>query len=148
MNSSGPYHHTPVVVKMSTPRRHSPIERQCELVFDLEARGRPCRSSTEARHRISAAAGRVTRVAALARFFEGRPNVWIDGRELALVAGAYAWRTRLSDLRRPPFRWTIENRQRRLTAAGGRCSVVSEYRWVCAAGHLDRRTVEAMGCAS
>ena len=47
----------------------------------------------------------------LAEFFKQRPGVWIDGRELAKVAGAYAWRSRVSDCRRK-LSMTIENRER------------------------------------
>jgi hypothetical protein len=70
-----------------------------------------------------------SRVALLAQFFRAHPNTWIDGRELALVAGAYAWRSRVSDLRKPPFNLLIENRQRKLTAKAGAPFTVSEYRW-------------------
>lgn len=66
----------------------------------------------------------------LAAFFALRPNVWIDGRELATIAGSYAWRTRVSDLRRPPFNLQIENRQRRIHRPDGRPFTVSEYRLV------------------
>lgn len=69
----------------------------------------------------------------LAAFLKARRGQWIDGRELALVAGAYVWRTRISDLRRPPYNLDIENRQRR----EGRC-VISEYR-LAAADSDDRR---------
>ena len=58
----------------------------------------------------------------LASFFREHPNCWIDGREIALIAGAYGWRSRVSDLRRAPFWLQIENRQRR-----ERGFVVSEY---------------------
>lgn len=61
----------------------------------------------------------------LAVFLRARPNQWIDGRELATIAGAYGWRTRVSDLRRPPYSLTIENRQRR-----HKRHVISEYRFV------------------
>lgn len=76
-----------------------------------------------------------TLAAALAAYLRARPGRWIDGRELAKVAGAYAWRTRLSETRRPPYNLEIENRQRRVrmqTAAGGhvRMFVLSEYRLI------------------
>ena len=61
----------------------------------------------------------------LAAYLKARAWQWIDGRELALVAGAYGWRTRVSDLRRPPYNLTIENRLRR----EGRYTI-SEYRLV------------------
>jgi hypothetical protein len=66
-----------------------------------------------------------TRCARLAAFLRSRPGVWLDGRELATVGGAYGWRTRISDLRRPPYNMNIENRLRR-----ERGFVVSEYRLV------------------
>jgi hypothetical protein len=31
--------------------------------------------------------------------FKARPYEWIDGKELAEIAGGYAWRTRVSNLR-------------------------------------------------
>lgn len=48
----------------------------------------------------------------LAAFFKRRPLEWIDGKRLARIAGQYAWRSRVSDLRRAPYSMTIENRQR------------------------------------
>lgn len=65
--------------------------------------------------------------ARLDAFFRARPGDWIDGRELAMVAGAYAWRSRVSELRRPPYNRTIQNRQRRYEHV-----TVSEYRLVTA----------------
>lgn len=65
----------------------------------------------------------------LAQFFRARPLVWIDGRELE-IAGRYAWRTRISDLRRVPYCMNIENRQRRIERPDGTTHVVSEYRFV------------------
>jgi hypothetical protein len=59
----------------------------------------------------------------LAAHLKARVGQWIDGRELATVAGAYGWRTRVSELRRAPYNLTIENRQRR----EGRYTI-SEYR--------------------
>jgi hypothetical protein len=35
----------------------------------------------------------------LEAFFKDRPNVSVDGKRLAEIAGGYAWRTRVSDLR-------------------------------------------------
>jgi hypothetical protein len=67
--------------------------------------------------------------AKLAQFFHARPNTWIDGKVLALVGGGYAWRTRISDLRRAPFHLVIENRQRRIEAHGHPI-IISEYRFV------------------
>jgi hypothetical protein len=66
----------------------------------------------------------------LAAFFLSRPNQWVDCRQVAAVAGAYAWRTRISDLRRAPFNMTIENRQRPCAADDGTSFVISEYRFI------------------
>jgi hypothetical protein len=73
----------------------------------------------------------------LAIYFKARPLQWIDGKMLALVAGGYAWRSRVSDIRRAPFGMKIENRQRhveRLAVGdllGPHAKVaVSEYRYV------------------
>ena len=60
----------------------------------------------------------------LAAFLLARPGQWVDGLQLAQMAGAYAWRTRLSELR-TQLGLTVENRQRRV---GKR--VISEYRLV------------------
>lgn len=62
----------------------------------------------------------------LAEFFRSRPGQWIDGRQLAHVAGSYAWRTRVSDLRRAPYFMTITNRQRRVRV-GDKTFIISEY---------------------
>lgn len=58
----------------------------------------------------------------VAQLLLSRPGEWIDGLEIAKCGGAYAWRSRLSDVRRK-FGLTIENQQRRV----GR-KVISEYR--------------------
>ena len=65
----------------------------------------------------------MSRLDVLEAFFKAWPGLWIDGMEIARLAGAYAWRTRVSELRTQRG-MTIENRQRRI---GKRC--VSEYRW-------------------
>lgn len=65
----------------------------------------------------------------LAAYFRRHPSKWIDGRQLSSVAGGYAWRSRVSDLRL--FHgMTIENRQRRMTNGLGSKFTVSEYRYV------------------
>ncbi len=67
----------------------------------------------------------------LAAYMRARAGQWLDGRELAKVGGAYAYRTRLSNLRKQPFNLVIENRQRRVEAEGGWGKfVISEYRLV------------------
>ena len=63
-------------------------------------------------------------VARLAEYLTERPNQWIDGRELAQIAGAYAWRSRVSDARRK-FAMVIENRERKVNGY-----TVSEYRYL------------------
>lgn len=47
----------------------------------------------------------------LARHFKAHPLQWIDGRDLGNIAGTYAWRTRLSELRTKRG-MDIQNRQR------------------------------------
>jgi len=64
---------------------------------------------------------------ALAAMFQRRPNEWINGLELARVGGAYAWRTRVSDLRRPPYSMRIDNRVRVVRQEDGSPMKVSEY---------------------
>jgi len=68
-------------------------------------------------------------VAQLAAFFRAHPFEFIDGRVLASIAGFYAFRTRCSDLRRPPFNMRIVNRQRRVTITSDTMTTftVSEY---------------------
>jgi len=53
----------------------------------------------------------------------------VDGRTLGPIAGSYAWRTRISDLRRRPFYMVIENRLRAVPTDDGPITV-SEYRFV------------------
>jgi hypothetical protein len=72
----------------------------------------------------------MTLCARLAAYFRDHAGRWIDGKVLAELAGGYAWRTRCSDLRKPPFGMTIENRQRQLVSSTGRTFKVSEYRYV------------------
>lgn len=73
-------------------------------------------------------AQRPSLAARLAAFFTTQPNTWIDGRRLAAIAGAYAWRTRVSDLRRPPFSMVIENRQKHVKTNTG-MATISQYRF-------------------
>jgi hypothetical protein len=70
----------------------------------------------------------------LAGFFAKREGQWIDGRELATVAGAYGWRSRCSDLRQRGLQ--IDNRQRRVRTANGTV-VISEYRFVALKGQME-----------
>ena len=57
----------------------------------------------------------------LAAYLLQRPGIYIDGLELANVGGAYAFRTRISELR-TQLGLDVRNRQRRV---GKR--VISEY---------------------
>ena len=61
----------------------------------------------------------------VATLFRAYPGEWLDGRELAKVGGYAGWRTRVSDLRKPPYGMTIENRTRRSNGF-----TVSEYRFL------------------
>lgn len=70
-----------------------------------------------------------SRCARLAKLFMDRRGQWIDGRDIATVAGAYAWRTRISDLRHHPWLLSIENRIRTVEV-DGETFKVSEYRLV------------------
>lgn len=77
----------------------------------------------------------------LAAHFSAHEGQWIDGRHLAEIAGSYAWRTRVSDLRRAPYLMRIENRQRRVARDDGEHYTVSEYRYVQSrTGHVRRTT--------
>lgn len=66
----------------------------------------------------------------LAARFRAQPSKWIDGRGLAQIAGAYAWRSRVSDLRRAPYAMRIENRWETVTEPSGQRYRVSWYRYV------------------
>lgn len=66
----------------------------------------------------------------VAQAFQNRPNQWIDGRELAQIGGAYAWRSRVSDCRKPPFNLRIDNRVRAMQDEDGRRWTRSEYCYV------------------
>ena len=61
----------------------------------------------------------MSRATRLSDLFRRSPGEWFDGRELAEVGGVYAWRTRVSELRRSPFFMNIENRQRDVREADG-----------------------------
>lgn len=68
------------------------------------------------------------KTAALKAFLLDRKNEWIDGRHLAVVGGAYGWRTRVSNLRKAPHHLRITNRQQRFRAQDGQVYTLSEYR--------------------
>lgn len=79
----------------------------------------------------------------LAAFFLARPNRWIDGRTLADVAGQYAWRTRVADVRKPPYELTIANRQRRVKTERGGTFTVSEYMCVVEEVRVEKKKADA-----
>jgi hypothetical protein len=63
-------------------------------------------------------------------FFRARIGQWVDGMSISRVAGMYAWRTRVSDVR---LRFKAEggdivNRLRRVETEDGQTVIVSEYR--------------------
>ena len=58
--------------------------------------------------------------------FQANENVWVNADLLASCGGRYAWRTRISDLRKPPYNLSIENRQRKAREG----YTISEYRYV------------------
>jgi hypothetical protein len=63
----------------------------------------------------------------LAEYFAAHPDVWVDGRQLSKVAGFYAYRTRISEIRRRGM--DIENRVRTVTTASGSKFRISEYKY-------------------
>jgi hypothetical protein len=74
----------------------------------------------------------VTLTDKLERFFLEHPNTWIDGKDLAGTAGTYAWRSRVSDVRKR-FKergWEIENRQIRIWVDEDKVYTRSDYRAV------------------
>lgn len=85
----------------------------------------------------------------LEEFFRRHPGQWVDGKRLETIAGGYAWRTRVSDLRLMRG-MTVENRVRRITRLTTSADVaphcvpgeqvtfvVSEYRYAPAATMTD-----------
>ena len=91
-------------VSSPSSRRHGP--------FDADAFGA----------RPRAAMSRDSFNGKVAKLFKSRSGEWIDGREIAEIAGIYGWRTRVSEVRRH-YGLNIENRQYKR----GRYTV-SEYR--------------------
>lgn len=65
----------------------------------------------------------------LREFLIAHPGVWFDGRELAKHAGFYAWRTRVSNLRKRPYYMTIERRGS-VIYEDGRTFKISEYCYI------------------
>jgi hypothetical protein len=71
--------------------------------------------------------------ARLARLLLARRGEWIDGKVIATVAGGYAWRTRISNLRKEPWFLDVKNRYRHVNE-DGRKFVISEYMLSAEAG--------------
>lgn len=69
-------------------------------------------------------------VARLVAHFVAHPNIWVDWRTCASIAGGAAWRTRISDARRAPWNLRIENVQWRVENADGTTYTESRYRYV------------------
>ena len=67
--------------------------------------------------------------AILAEYLKARVGQWIDGKELATVAGGYAWRSRVSECRRL-YGLQIDNRQERVKLPNGQRFTRSLYRLV------------------
>lgn len=69
----------------------------------------------------------------LEAYFRARPNRWIDGRELSAEGSFYAWRTRLSDIRRKRG-MTIQNKLTWHRDAHGKPFTRSLYRFLDGSG--------------
>jgi hypothetical protein len=65
----------------------------------------------------------------LEAFFKDRPNVSVDGKRLAEIAGCYGWRTRVSDLRTKRG-MTIVNDVLTLKDGSGKPYKISHYTYV------------------
>jgi hypothetical protein len=80
-------------------------------------------------------------------FFRERAGQWVDGMSISRVAGTYAWRTRVSDVR---HRFKAEggdivNRLRRVETEDGQTVIVSEYRAELAAPSIPDSLPAATG---
>ena len=67
----------------------------------------------------------MSKTEAVAQVFRARPGEWISAIDLTKAGGLLSWRTRISDLRKPPYSMQIENRTERHPAYG----TVSFYRF-------------------
>ena len=66
----------------------------------------------------------------LARLFRARPCERINGLDLASIGGAYAWRSRVAELRKPPYAMDIRNFQTRVRRADGTSFILSSYAYL------------------
>ncbi len=65
----------------------------------------------------------------LAAYFTARPWEWIDAHVLLAIGGTFAFRTRISELRRAPYYMTIENHTERLKDTHGQWYTRTRYRF-------------------
>lgn len=79
---------------------------------------------------LSAPASKVTLCDRLAKRFRACPNIWLDARGLLEIGGFGGWRTRISDLRKPPYSMAIDNKVRTTVLADGARITHSYYRFV------------------
>ncbi len=77
---------------------------------------------------------KVTYCARVAAYFKAHSGQWVDGRVLATIGGAYAWRTRVSECR-TQLGMVVLNRERKVDGY-----TVSEYRY-----ELPAETQAALG---
>ena len=68
----------------------------------------------------------MSKVEAVAQLFRSKPGEWVPAPDLVRVGGMLGWRTRISDLRKPPYSMQIENR----TEAHPQYGKLSFYRLV------------------
>ncbi len=68
----------------------------------------------------------MSKVEAVAQYFKARPGIWISALDVARVGGLLSSRTRISELRKPPYSMQIEND----TRSGPKHEKVSLYRYV------------------
>jgi hypothetical protein len=106
----------------SNAKRRSIRRRRSAFWIAFVRRGASCDARGAGLH-VEAPLSLTDRIVA---YFLSHQNVWIDGAELALIGGRYAWRTRVSDARQRGY--AIENRKRTVQTASGSNVVVSEYR--------------------
>jgi hypothetical protein len=66
----------------------------------------------------------------VADYFKRHEGQWLDGRLFSTFAGYAGFTARIRDLRKPPYGWNIENRQRTMRSSTGRKYKVSEYRLI------------------
>lgn len=74
----------------------------------------------------------------LLEYLVARPNDWVDGLQLSGIAGAYAWRTRVSEARKileAEGKGTIKNRCQTVHREDGSRFTRSQYCFVPAEQH-------------